>query len=249
VIQSKPILNYEMFQINTQKAPFSDKRVRQALAWAFDRQGFVKSFWGGLARPSVDPLVKEMEWYLPGADRRYGFDLDRTKALLEQAGFSKSQPLKMEILNPAGYPTLHAASLLLQDNLGKLGHKVSVRDLELSAWIDRIATHPSFDVTTDVYEMRGPDPTGLFNSDNLSPKTNINRFDPPGYARMVTAAATDPNRARRIAAYRKLQAYLLDEMPMVVLDHTPILLGASKKLKGFSPGSTGLYEYGRATIA
>jgi peptide/nickel transport system substrate-binding protein len=248
VIQSKPILNYEMLQINTKRAPFSDKRVRQALAWAFDRNAYVKSFWAGLARPGDNPFVKEMKEYLPGSDSRYGFNLGKTAALLAAAGYSKSKPLTMEILNPAGYPNLHAISLLYQSNLGKLGHKVKVTDLELSAWIDRIANKPDFDVTTDVYEMRGPDPTGMFNSDNLAPGGNINMFNPPGYAQMVTSAATETNPAKRIAKYRQLQSYLLDNMPMVPICHTPILIGAAKNLKGFSPGSTGLYEYASATL-
>jgi peptide/nickel transport system substrate-binding protein len=249
VIKSKPILNYEMLQINTKQAPFDDKRVRQALAWAIDRGAYVKAFQAGLARPGCNPFVKEMKEYLPGSDKRYGFNLNKAQQLLSQAGFTKSSPLSFEILNPAGYPTLHAISLIYQSNLGKLGHKVTVTDLELSAWIDRIATNPNFDVTTDVYEMRGPDPTGMFNSDNLAPKDNINQFNPPGYAAMVTAAATETNPAKRIARYRQLQNYLLDQMPMVTIDHTPILIGAAKTLKGFSPGSTGLYQYGSATVS
>jgi peptide/nickel transport system substrate-binding protein len=242
VIASKPTVQYEMLQINTKRKPFDDKRVRQALAWAFDRQAYDKSFWAGLARPSVNSFVKEYPSYLPGSDRRYGFDLDRAKALLAQAGLSSSKPLTMEILNPSGYSTLHAASLLYQDNLGKLGHKVSVRDLEISAWIDRIATHPDFDVTTDVYGMRGPDPVGLFNSDNLSPKSNINQFNPPRYAKLVNDAATEPNPRKRNAAYRRLQAFLLDEMPMVVFVHAPQIVGASQKVSGFRIGPTGYLD-------
>jgi peptide/nickel transport system substrate-binding protein len=249
VIKSKPILNYEMLQINTKQPPFNDKRVRQALAWAIDRTAYVKAFQAGLARPGCNPFVKEMKEYLPGSDNRYKFNLNKTQQLLAQAGFTKSNPLSFEILNPAGYPTLHAISLIYQSNLGTLGHKVKVTDLELSAWIDRIATKPNFDVTTDVYEMRGPDPTGMFNSDNLAPKTNINQFNPPGYAAMVTAAATETNPAKRILRYQKLQNYLLDQMPMVTIDHTPILIGAAKTLTGFSPGSTGLYQYGTATVS
>jgi peptide/nickel transport system substrate-binding protein len=249
VIKSKPILNYEMIQINTTKAPFNDKRVRQALAYAFDRDTYVKAFWAGLARPSCNPVVQEWKEYLPGSDSRYTFDLTKATDLLAQAGFSKSSPLQMEILNPAGYPTLHAISVIYQSALQGLGHKVTVTDLELSAWIDRIATKPNFDVTTDTYEMRGPDPTGMFNSDNLAPKGNINLFNPPGYEAMVTAAATETNPAKRIELYRGLQTFLLDNMPMVPICHTPILIGASKKLQGFSPGSTGLYRYRTATLA
>ena len=63
---------------------------------------------------------------------------------------------------------------------------------------------------------------------------------------MVQKAATETNPRKRIARYRQLQRYLLDQMPMVTLYHTPILIGAAKNLQGFSPGSTGLYEYGTA---
>ena len=196
----------------------------------------------------MNPFVKEMKEYLPGSDNRYGYDLDKAKTLLAAAGFSKSKPLQMEILNPAGYPTLHAISLLYQNALGSLGHKVTVTDLELSAWIDRIANKPDFDVTTDVYEMRDrPDRNVQLRQPGS--KGNINEFNPPGYAAMVTAAATETNPAKRIARYRQLQSYLLDQMPMVPICHTPILIGASDKLSGFSPGSTGLYEYGPAKLA
>jgi peptide/nickel transport system substrate-binding protein len=243
VFASKPVNLYEIFQINTQKPPMNDKRVRQALAYAFDRKTYVQKFWFGYARVSATPFVKEMPAYLPGADSRFPFDLDKAATLLAQAGFSKQKPLKIEILSPLGYSTLHAMAVLLQDNLNKLGHKVTVRDLELSAWIDKIAAHPTFDVTTDNYNTVPEDPAGMFNSDNLSPKNNINRWNPPGYAKLVTAAATELNPAKRLALYRQLQRILFDEVPMIVVDHIPLILTGAKNVRGLVLGPSGIYDW------
>jgi len=248
VLASAPIALYEIFQINTQRAPFSDKRVRQALSYAFDRESYVNSFWYGLARPGDNPFVKEMPAYLPGSDDVYKFDLQKAAALLQAAGFSRAHPLKVEILNWLGLATLHSMAVLLQANLNKLGHSCTVRDLEASALVDRISAHANYDITTDNYNTVPEDPGGMFNSDNLAPKFNINRFNPPGYAALVQQAASETDAQQRIQLYRKLQQLLLDQQPMIVIDHFPNLLGASKKANGLVLGPSGIWDYSRVTV-
>ena len=167
---------------------------------------------------------------------------------MKAAGFSRSKPLKMEVLSPLGFSTLHTMAVLLQNNLNQLGHNVTVRDLELSAWVDRISTKADFDVTTDNYNTVPQDPGGMFNSDNLAPAFNINRFNPPGYAALVTKAATEVNAQRRIQLYHQLQSLLLDEQPLVVVDHFPNLLGAAKSVGGLILGPAGIWDYSRVSI-
>jgi peptide/nickel transport system substrate-binding protein len=249
VFTSKPINLYEIFQINTKRAPFSDKRVRQALSYAFDRKSYLKNFWYGYARLSDGPFVKEMPAYLPGVDSVYKFDLKKAAALLKQAGFSKSNPLKMEILSIVGYPTLKAMAVLLQANLNKLGHKVTITELDISPWIDRIASHPDFDITVDNYNTVPEDPAGMFNSDNLAPKNNINMWNPPGYSALVDRAASEQNPRKRNALYRQLQKLILDEQPMITIDHIPIIIAAAKNVKGVKLGPSGIYDWSRAEIS
>ncbi len=248
VLATKPITLYEIFQINTSRPPFNDKRVRQAISYAFDRESYVKTFWFGLARPGDNPFVKEMPAYLPGSDNVYTFNLNKADALLKAAGFSKSHPLKMEVLSPLGFATLHTMAVLLQNNLNQLGHNVTVRDLELSAWIDRISTKADFDVTTDNYNTVPQDPGGMFNSDNLAPAFNINRFKSASYTALVNKAATEVNPQKRIQLYRELQRFLLDQQPMVVVDHFPNLLAAAKNVSGLILGPAGIWDYSRTSI-
>jgi peptide/nickel transport system substrate-binding protein len=248
VFASKPVNLYEIFQINTKKKPFDDKRVRQALSYAFDRKSYLKNFWYGLARQSSGPFVKEMPAYLPGVDNAYKFDLKKAAALLAQAGFTKDKPLEIEILSIVGYPTLKAMAVILQANLNKIGMKAKITELEISPWIDRIATHPDFDITVDNYNTVPEDPAGMFNSDNLAPAGNINQWNPPGYKQLVAKAASERNPAKRIALYRQLQRLILDEQPMITIDHIPIIVAASKTMTGVKLGPSGLYDWSRATV-
>ena len=215
VIQTKPYVLYENFNINTKRAPFDDKRVRQALAYAFDRKSYTKTIWFGFARPTINPVPPEMATYLPNSAGQYPFDLDKAAALLAEAGFTKDKPLKMEILTPAGFNSLKSMALLLQDNLNRIGHNVTIGELEVTVWIDRILTKPDYDLTTNNYNTGPEDPASMFNSPNLAPAANVSLWNPPGYADLVAKAAAEIDPTKQVELYQELQKLLLEEMPQL----------------------------------
>ncbi len=249
IITTKPYVLYENFNINTKRAPFSDKRVRQALAYAFDREAYTKTVWFGLARPTINPVAPEMPSYLPGSDSQYPFDLGKAASLLEEAGFSKTKPLKMEILSIVGFDALKSMALVLQDNLNRLGHTVTVRDLEATVWYDRIATKADFDITVDNFNTVPEDPAGMFNSPNLAPTSNVNYWNPPGYADQVKKAASEIDPAKRVALYQDLQRLMLDEMPQITVDHLPLFFLAGKSVSGLVIGPSGIDDYSGVTLS
>jgi peptide/nickel transport system substrate-binding protein len=249
VITTKPYILYENFNINTKRAPFDDKRVRQALAYAFDRESYTKTVWFGLARPTINPVPPEMPTYLPDSANLYPFDLKKAEALLGEAGFSKDKPLKMEILTPSGFDSLKSMALLLQDNLNRLGHNVTVRDLDVTVWIDKFVTKPDFDITTDNFNTEPEEPSGMFNSPNLAPTSNVNLWNPPGYADLVAKAAAEMDPAKRKDLYQQLQKLILDEMPQITVDHLPLFYLGTKKFSGLVIGPSGIDDYSNAALA
>lgn len=249
VISTKPYILYENFNINTKRAPFSDKRVRQALAYAFDREAYTKTVWFGLARPTINPVPPEMKTYIPDSAKLYPFDLKKTEALLAEAGFTRSNPLKMEIMTISGFDSLKSMALLLQDNLNRLGHNVTVRELEVTVWIDRFVTKPDFDITTDNFNTVPEDPAGMFDSPNLAPTSNVNLWNPPGYAELVAKAAAESDPAKRIALYQELQRLILDEMPQITVDHLPLFFLGTSKLSGLVIGPSGIDDYSNVALA
>lgn len=248
VIQTKPYILYENFNINTKRAPFDDKRVRQALAHAFDRESYAKTVWFGFARPTINPVPPEMATYLPDSAAQFPFDLDKASALLAEAGFTKDNPFKMEILTPQGFDTLKSMALLLQDALNRLGHSVTVRELEVTVWIDRILTNPDYDITTDNFNTGPEDPASMFNSPNLAPAANVNLWNPPGYADLVAAAAAEIDPAKRIDLYRQLQTLILDEMPQITVNHLPLFFLGTEASKALVIGPSGIDDYTKIAL-
>ncbi|RYE08067.1 MAG: ABC transporter substrate-binding protein [Hyphomicrobiales bacterium] len=248
VIQTKPYNLYENFNINTTRAPFNDKRVRQALAHAFDRESYAKTVWFGFARATINPVPPEMETYLPDSASLYPYDPDKATALLAEAGFTKDNPLKMEILTPQGFDTLKSMALLLQDSLNRLGHNVTVRELEVTVWLDRFLTNPDFDITTDNFNTGPEDPASMFNSPNLAPATNVNLWNPPGYAELVAQAGAEIDRDKRIALYHQLQQLILDEMPQITVNHLPLFFLGTEAAKALVIGPSGIDDYTKIAL-
>ena len=251
VVESGPVNLYEVFQINTKQPPFNNKIVRQALSYAMDRDIYCKAIWDGVAQPSDTAYVSQMPSYLAGSARRYSYNLPKAEALLKSAGFDKSNPLKMNILTPepTALPTLAAMAATLQSTLNSLGHKVTTTALDAAPWIDRIVTHPNFDVTTDNYNTVPIDPGAIITTSNYDPTNNVNQFYVPEYVHLVEAAASEANPSTRLKLYDEIQAYLLDEQPCIIVDHFPVLIGASKRVKGLVPDPIGPYDYSRVTLS
>jgi peptide/nickel transport system substrate-binding protein len=248
VISTKPYVLYETFNINNKRPPFDDKRVRQALSYAIDRQSYVKTVWFGLARPTANPVPPEMATYLPDSANLYPFDLQKAEALLAEAGFSRANPLKMEILTPGGFDSMKSMALLLQDNLNRLGHAVTVSELEITVWIDKFVTKRDFDITTDNYNTVPEEPAGMFNSSNLAPASNDNSWNPPGYAELVEKAAAENDPVKRKLLYQDLQKMLLEEMPQITVDHLPLFFLGRSNISGLIIGPSGIDNYARVSL-
>jgi len=104
-VRTTPSLNTTYWTFNTKVAPFDDKRVRQALAMALDREFMVKSVLTPGFQPAYsfvppgmdnyDAPRPELAWKgLPRAER-----LAEARRLLEEAGFGPDKPLEFEFIH------------------------------------------------------------------------------------------------------------------------------------------------------
>ena len=215
LIVTPPTSKYDNIQINTQNPLMADAKVRQAMSFAFDRESYVRDILYGFGTPAVCPFPAS-NWAYDAAicDPYLVFDLERAGQLLEEAGHAGGQGLEgIEILSPLGYPELKAAAVLLQANLAALGIAATVTELEIAAWVDRIATAPDYVMTTDTYGYGDVDPSTFFTRDNLNPDTNIHQFDNEEYARLVQEGASTVAEDERKPIYAQIQQILMDEMP------------------------------------
>ena len=107
---SVPSVTPWLLWMNNTKAPFNDKKVRQALAYGLDKEGIAKNLLKGLVEPAWQ-LISPLSWAYNPNVVKHKFDQAKAKQLLDEAGWKvgadgirekDGNKLSFEILNIAG---------------------------------------------------------------------------------------------------------------------------------------------------
>ena len=120
--------------------PFTDKRVRQALNYAVDKEAINKALYGGLATTMVSPLP-EAQWGFDKTMTGYPYDPAKAKQLLAAAGRasrgsrSSCSPTARRAATTRRVPDLAVA---LQGYFQKVGIEADVRKLDIGAFLAQV---------------------------------------------------------------------------------------------------------------
>ena len=107
-----------MFQINNQRAPFTDVHVRRAMNYAFDYDGFIKDILSNSVERNPVPIPNNM-WGVPKDIKGYTYNLEKAKAELAQAKAKIDRPITVGYLN--GFSQTEQAATVMANGLRKLG--------------------------------------------------------------------------------------------------------------------------------
>ena len=133
---SYPLLFTYGIVFNTRAAPFNDLRVRQAVELALDRQGIVDGYIFGFGTVASGPVPPGIPGYVEFAAS--GASPDSARALL--AG----KPVSFELLTVGSGEA--ALEQMIQHQLGRAGITVNIRQMELTAFLDRVnSRRPDFE--------------------------------------------------------------------------------------------------------
>ena len=138
VLLTQPGLAVNGMAMPNDVPPFTDKRVRQALNYAVDKEAINKALYGGLATPMASPLP-EAQWGFDTTMTGYPYDPAKAKQLLAEAGVQPG--FKVELLaysTPRGYnPAGPDLAVALQGYFQKVGIEADVRKLDMGAFLAR----------------------------------------------------------------------------------------------------------------
>ncbi len=133
---------YTQLLINRSMAPFSDVRVRRALALAIDREAVIRVKGAGLDRLGGELMPPpEGTWGLDKAELAaipgYGPDLEQrreeARKLMREAGYGPDKPLTL-VLSTRDVPRYRDVSILILDNLSKIYVKGEMKTYDTSLW-------------------------------------------------------------------------------------------------------------------
>jgi ABC-type transport system substrate-binding protein len=247
VVVTQPGLAVSGVGMPTDTKPFDDKRVRQALNYAIDRDALDKSLFQGLAVPMTSPLP-EAQWGFDPSLKGYPYDPAKAKQMLADAGYPNG--FKTELLtynSPRGYNSAGAdLAVAIQGYLQKVGVEASVRKQEIGAYLAEIRNKTTKYGGMFLVGWTGDngDPDNflfeLFGSANI-PVTNTPRYVNPALDKILVEAQRVPDHDKRVALYHEAQKIILDDAPWIFVNSLLQVRVIRKEVKGYLLNPTQMF--------
>ena len=231
-------------RFHSQAGATKDKRVRQALAYAWDSEAFAK-FMGGLIRPSDGPAPREImdPGYRPPAIP-YRLDLDKAKALLREAGYPNGG-FTLDYYHNTGDEEKRLMGVVLQAQAAKLGVKVNINVIpwptlvsKSIAWKEKKPDPPEIGAYGQYISPRYPDAAAFFqfvyhSSAQTGSGRNFMFYSNAEVDRLVDAAMTAPSEKTAIDLWQKAAALIVDDAPDIFVGKLVDVAVMRKAVQGY----------------
>jgi ABC-type transport system substrate-binding protein len=245
VVLTQPGLAVNGMAMPNDTPPFTDKRVRQALNFAVDKNAINKALYGGLAVTMTSPLPKA-QWGFDPSLKGYPYDPAKAKQLLAAAGVQPG--LKVELLtynSPRGYNSAGAdLAVALQSYLRKVGIEADVRKLDMGAFLATTRSGNYHGLFATGWSGDNGDPDNfvgeLWGSYGM-PVNDTSHYKNPEVDALMKQAAAEVDTAKRTQMYHKIQAMILDDAPWVFVNSTLQIRATRDNVKGFTLNPTQMF--------
>ncbi len=245
-----PANSFTYMGYNLTSGLFTDKRVRQALAYAIDRQSIIDGVLLGIGRPCTGPFAHVSWAYNPNV-RPYEYDPEKAGRMLAEAGWKdengdgviekNGRPFRFTILTNQGNSERIRAAEIIQQNFRRIGLDANIRVMEWQAFLEQIDKR-SFDAIILGWSMgRDPDLYDIWHSSKTKKgEYNFIGYKNPEVDRLLVAGRRTFDMEKRKRIYFRIHEILADEQPYAFLyvpDATPIV---HKRFKGIEEAPLGI---------
>jgi peptide/nickel transport system substrate-binding protein len=222
------------FGLNTQRKPFSDPKVRQAIAHALNRPEIAKLATFGLGK-TTDTMVAPTSPVKVHA-KSLAYDPALAKKLLQQAGYPNGFSMTFAPCGGDSFPAMVRAGQVVARQLNQVGIKAKAQTLESGVWADQVITKHAYDGFICGL-VNGNDPDGhsyrYFRSDgafNFSQYKGPARLDD-----LLEQGREEADPAQRAKIYDEAWTMINQDAPWIPLYEVPAVVAASTKVLGFEP--------------
>jgi peptide/nickel transport system substrate-binding protein len=232
--------------VNVQKPPMDNKLVRQALNYAIDRKRFVDTTLVGVGTAQALPWAPGSPAYEAAKMDLYAFDLEKTRALLAQAGVAN---LAFDVLPSPGDPVGATFAEIYQADLATIGVKLNIIKLEMAAWSDQINGVKYEGMYFGTAGNLQLTPGNLFNiSRPVGSEDNSSGFKDQHFSQLVSEAGTDTNPTRLKQVYSEINDVLLDESFVMFLSPSALIMLARAGVHDITPNLYGGWHFTDAWV-
>ena len=239
VVYGVPQNRVEGLYVNTYRPPFSDIRVRYAIAHAIDKELMVDVFGEGFATVADSPIAAGVWGYKP--QEVFEFNPDRARELLAEAGYPDGfeSSLWLRGDNVQANQKAQAVGAMLAD----VGITVDIQAIDAGRYFELLNVEPedsTLDMIFRIFSTWTGDPNYglrlLFHTANWAPVgPNRNFYANEEVDRLLDLGPTLIDDDERRAAYERVQEIVWTDQPWVLISFNQVVFIGRSNVKGFQP--------------
>lgn len=231
-------LNVGYLAFNTQKKPFDNVLVRQALNYATDKKAIIDAVFLGSGTVAKSPLPPNMLGY--NKDQQdYSFDPQKAKALLKQAGLEngfETTLWSMPVQRPYN-PNSRRIAEMIQADWAKVGVKAKIVSYEWGEYLAGIR-RGEHDSALYGWMSDNGDPDNfadvLLGCNSIKTGSNAARWCDKEYDSAVQQAKLTSDPAKRAALYTQAQTIFYQQAPWITLANGKTFYATRSNVSGYS---------------
>lgn len=226
-------LGFQGIHFNIEKAPFNNKKLRQAINYAIDRKAIAKVVFHDGVIPAVGG-ISPVSWAytnFESGDR----DLEKAKQLLQESGAENVS----FTLTMAPRPTEELIAQMVQNMLGEIGITVEIEMVEFGTILEKLA-NSDFDAVRLGWSGR-IDPDGnLYRFYKTGANNNYTGFSNERVDELLELGRTESDTQERIKIYEEINQIIWDEAPYINLYHEIDFKAYKSNVNGFKHIADGM---------
>jgi peptide/nickel transport system substrate-binding protein len=245
-----PASAYTYLGYNLRLPLFQDRRVRQALTCAINKEEIVQGVLLGMGQTAHGPY-KPGTWAYNPKVADFGYDPAEASLLLKEAGFvmgrdgilvKDGKPFSFTILTNQGNDQRLKCAQIIQRRLRRIGVDVKIRVMEWASFLTNFIDKGRFEVVLLGWTIsQDPDLYDVWHSSKTGPKElNFIGFKNSELDRLIVEGRGTFDVGKRRACYYAIQELLAREQPYTFLYVPDALPVVSARFQGIEPAPAGI---------
>lgn len=242
-----PALGIDYIGFNLNKEPFDNKLVRQAINYAIDTDIILEGVYNNVGTKAEGPMGPGVWGYSENVEG-YGYDLDKAKELLKEAGYENG--FKTSIWTNDNKERIDVAEVVASQLKG-IGIDVEIKVMEWGSYLEATANGEH-----DMFILGWSNMTGdadynqyfLFHSEAHGTVGNRTFYTNETVDELINKGRQESDPEKRLQYYEEAQKIEVDDAPMIFLRNDENIAAVGKNVKGFWIHPSGIYMIDDVTI-
>lgn len=222
---------------NTSKAPFDNKTLRQAVAYAIDKEAILKAVYQGEGKIAYGPITTDT-WAFDKsleANPPYEYNLEKAKELMAEAGYDEGE-LTVELYIDDKSARI-SASEVIKNQLAQIGITVNIHSFDYATWFNILYEGVEDDMYLNGINASTGEPDKAFyqymHQNFAVPRgPNTMRYVNERFSELLDMARTTLDDAAKEEYYIEAQQIFMDDVPGITYYQRNQECAAQSSLKG-----------------